>query len=59
MTAKKRGAPQGNQNASKEEPLDAYYKLRISTKELESAKKRHKGQMANNIRDYLRNSEGE
>lgn len=55
MTDKKH-ANAGNQNAKKLEPLDAYYKLRISSKELESAKKRHGVRMANNIRDYLRDS---
>jgi len=50
----KKHANTGNQNAKKLEPLDAYYKLRISQRELESAKKRHGVLMANNIRDYLR-----
>lgn len=54
---KKSGAPEGNQNAAKAEPLDKFLKIRISERELESAKKRHKGKMANNIRQYLREGE--
>lgn len=53
MTAKK-GAQKGNQNAAKEVTLDSEYKIRINGKELESAKKRHGGAMANNIRNYLK-----